>query len=144
MSIDTDMCIEEFRQNGQGRSAGGSRDLKTLVEDVRDYLLETETMWSTVVPWRQREVIAREFTIVRAHICGIPSGPYGTPGHRDLARKAERLTAMECALLQESPDYTPCAYIDVLLAYWPTLATKHTTYRFLAAFLETLLKSKRE
>lgn len=144
MSIDIDAHIEEFRRNGQGRTADGSRDLKPLVEGVRNYLLDTKDAWSAAVPWRQREVLAREFTIVRAHICGIPSGPYGTPGHRDLARKAERLTAMERALLQESPGYTPCAYIDVLLAYWPTLATKHTTYRFLAMFLETLVRPKQE
>ena len=144
MNIDMDMCIEEFCRNREGDSARASRDLKPLVEDVHEYLRDAEILWPAAVPWRQREVCAREFTIVRAHICGIPAGPYGTAGHRDLARKAECLTAMERALFQEPPEYMPYAYIDVLLAYWPALATKQTTYRFLATFLEMLVKPKRE
>lgn len=108
------------------------------MEDARAYLRDGNIGWPSALPWRRREVLAREFTIVRAHICGIPLGPYGTPGHRDLARKAECLTEMERDLLQETPGYEPAAYVDVLITYWTTLASKHATYRFLAVLLETL------
>ncbi len=140
MTIDTNIHIEEFRRNGQGDTSGGGRDLRPLVEEACGCLHSDNVTWPATVPWRQREALAREFTIVRAHICGVPAGPYGTAGHRDLARKAERLTMMERALLQNAPAFEPAAYVDVILAYWEALATKHVTYRFMAVLLETLAK----
>ena len=76
--------------------------------------------WPRDMSAHEHEALVREFTIVRAHICGIPMGSYGTPGHRDLAQKALHLTKMERALCEDKPGFAPVEYVDVILAYWTT------------------------
>lgn len=138
MSGDIAVMAEEFRRDAQeeGRAVGLER--KPAVQRFRAWLCSEGASWPRDMSAHEHEALVREFTIVRAHICGIPMGSYGTPGHRDLAQKALHLTKMERALCEDKPGFAPVEYVDVILAYWTTLASKRVTYRFLVLLAAAL------
>lgn len=107
---------------------------KSTVEELRTALYADQTTFYGL-SLEEKEDLARYFTIIRAHICGVPSGGYGTKGFMDLAIKAEQLTNMEYELLKDEPAFLPNEYIDVLLRHWSVIDRVAATREFISGIM---------